>query len=85
MVFLTNGIHIMLFCLMQCNVSSVFVYVSATLAMNVMFHSVPLSKDDTVLCFDIVYPAVRNALAQRCLDTGAHLLKVHSCCSLYEY
>lgn len=49
---------------------------NATAAMNCMFDAVPLSAGDECVCLDIIYPAVRNALAQRCERAGAKILQV---------
>ncbi len=49
---------------------------NATAAMNCMFEAVPLAAGDECVCLDIIYPAVRNALAQRCERAGAKILQV---------
>jgi isopenicillin-N epimerase len=49
---------------------------NATAAMNCMFDAVPLAAGDECVCLDIIYPAVRNALAQRCERAGAKILQV---------
>ena len=47
---------------------------NATYAMNCMFQSVKLNKNDICICLNGIYPAVHNALKFKCETVGAEII-----------